>query len=73
MLASENSQTIQKTITAYLHDALVHSPSLVIFDDIDKLVPSSSELEESQSFNSIDQLVGFFTRFLDEYGVHWSF
>lgn len=67
-LSLEKDQTIRQTLSVYVSEALTHSPSLIIFDDLDFLF-SSTELEGSQPSNATIPLVEFLTDIMDEYGV----
>ncbi|XP_072966422.1 peroxisomal ATPase PEX1 isoform X1 [Typha angustifolia] len=66
-LASEKSRTIRQAIRDYVSEAIVHSPSIVVFDGLDNLVSFSPESEGSQPSNSATALVGFLTDLMDEY------
>ncbi|KAG0480159.1 hypothetical protein HPP92_011017 [Vanilla planifolia] len=47
-LALEKTQTIRQAITDYVSEALVHFPSIIIFDDLDNIISLSSDSEGSQ-------------------------
>lgn len=66
-LALEKSSTIHKALCSYLSEALDHSPSVVIFDDLDSIIAPSLDFEGSQSQTSSAALIEFFTDILDEY------
>ncbi|KZV23186.1 peroxisome biogenesis protein 1 [Dorcoceras hygrometricum] len=66
-LALEKSSTIHKALSSYVSEALDHSPSVVIFDDLDSIIAPSSDFEGSQSQTSSAALVEFLTDILDEY------
>ncbi|XP_010274105.1 PREDICTED: peroxisome biogenesis protein 1 [Nelumbo nucifera] len=66
-LALEKTQTIRQSLSGYISEALDHTPSLVIFDDLDSIV-SSSDSEGSQLSSSTVALVEFLTDMMDEYG-----
>lgn len=68
-LALEKAVTIRQALSSYLSDALDHVPSLVIFDDLDLIISSSSDLEGSQPSTSVTALTEYLTDILDEYGV----
>ncbi|CAA6671838.1 unnamed protein product [Spirodela intermedia] len=59
-LSLEKDQTIRQTLSVYVSEALSHSPSLIIFDDLDFLF-SSTELEGSQTSNATVPLMEFLT------------
>ncbi|PON46956.1 Peroxisome biogenesis factor, partial [Parasponia andersonii] len=67
-LAVEKSQTIHQALSGYISEALDHAPSLVILDDLNCIISSSSESEGSQLSSSITALTEFLTDILDEYG-----
>ncbi|WOL17808.1 hypothetical protein Cni_G26601 [Canna indica] len=66
-LALEKSQTVRQSISGYVSQALAYSPSIVIFDDLDTVVSSSSGDEGSQPSGSATALVNYFIDILDEY------
>ncbi|KAM3190252.1 hypothetical protein ACQJBY_068446 [Aegilops geniculata] len=61
--AKETRQTIEESIS----EALLHSPSIIIFDDLDNVISVSSDPQVSQSSSSSDSLVRYLTDILDEY------
>ncbi|VAI87002.1 unnamed protein product [Triticum turgidum subsp. durum] len=61
--AKETRQTIEESIS----EALLHSPSIIIFDDLDNVISISSDPQVSQSSSSSDSLVRYLTDILDEY------
>lgn len=67
-LAIEKALTVRQAIAGHASEALDHSPSLLILDDLDTIV-SSSESEGSQLSSSVTALVQFLTDIMDEYGV----
>lgn len=67
-LAFEKSGKIRQEITSYISEALVHAPSIIIFDDLDNIISSSAESETSLSSGSGTSLAKFFTDIMDEYG-----
>lgn len=66
-LAVEKSQAIRQAVTSHISEALIHSPSVLIFDDLDNIVSSTSESETSQPSGSDIALAKFFTDVMDEY------
>ncbi|KAM0950778.1 putative AAA+ ATPase domain, ATPase, AAA-type, core, aspartate decarboxylase-like domain superfamily [Dioscorea sansibarensis] len=66
-LALERSQTIRQAIAHSVSEALVHAPSLLIFDDLDRIISLSSEAEGAQPSRSITTLMKLFTDIMDEY------
>ncbi|KAF3320553.1 peroxisome biogenesis protein 1 isoform X1 [Carex littledalei] len=65
-LAVEKGTKIRQSISDYLSDALVHAPSVVIFDDLDNIIsnPSDSAEGRSQPSNSFTK---YLTELIDEY------
>ncbi|XP_024316526.1 peroxisome biogenesis protein 1 isoform X2 [Brachypodium distachyon] len=61
--AKEARQTIEDSIS----EALLHSPSVIIFDDLDNVISVSSDPQVSQSSSSSDSLVRYFADIMDEY------
>ncbi|XP_037466025.1 peroxisome biogenesis protein 1-like isoform X4 [Triticum dicoccoides] len=61
--AKETRQTIEESIS----EALLHSPSIIIFDDLDNVISISSDPQVSQSSSSSDSLLRYLTDILDEY------
>lgn len=68
-LATEKPLIIQQELSSYISDALDHAPSIVILDDLDSIISSSSNLEGSQPSTSVIALTEFLTDIVDEYGV----
>lgn len=67
-LALDKASAIRQTLSASISEALDHAPSLVIFDDLDTIVSSSSDSEGSQPSTSVVALTKFLSDFIDEYG-----
>ncbi|KAM6575126.1 hypothetical protein CsatA_023453 [Cannabis sativa] len=67
-LAVEKAQTIRQTLSGYISEALDHAPSLVILDDLDSIISSTSDSEGSQISSSVTALIEFLTDIMDEYG-----
>ncbi|XP_062195469.1 peroxisomal ATPase PEX1-like [Phragmites australis] len=61
--AKETRQTIEDSIS----EALLHSPSIIIFDDLDSVISVSSDPQVSQSSSSSDSLVRYLADIMDEY------
>lgn len=68
-LAMEKALTVRQALSSYISEALDHAPSLVILDDLDSIVSSSSDLEGSQPSTSVVALTEFLIDIMDEYGV----
>ncbi|KAL6206296.1 hypothetical protein ACLB2K_023544 [Fragaria x ananassa] len=67
-LAMEKALTVRQALSSYISEALDHAPSLVILDDLDSIVSSSSDLEGSQPSTSVVALTEFLIDIMDEYG-----
>ncbi|XP_050232093.1 peroxisomal ATPase PEX1 [Mercurialis annua] len=68
-LALEKASTIRQALSAYISEALDHAPSLIIFDDLDTIISSSSDSEgPPQSSTSVVALTKYITDIMDEYG-----
>uniref|UniRef100_A0A804NPM1 Peroxisomal ATPase PEX1 n=1 Tax=Zea mays TaxID=4577 RepID=A0A804NPM1_MAIZE len=61
--AKETRQEIEDSMS----EALLHSPSIIIFDDLDSVVSVSSDPQVSQSSSSSDSLVQYLADIMDEY------
>lgn len=68
-LALEKASTIRQEISSCISEALDHAPSLIIFDDLDSIISTSSDSEGSQPSTSVVSLTKFLTEIMDEYGV----
>ncbi|KAL3504294.1 hypothetical protein ACH5RR_034135 [Cinchona calisaya] len=67
-LASEKQSNIRQELSGYISEALDHAPSVVIFDDLDSLISSSSNNPEgSQQSSSSVALTQFLVDIMDEY------
>ncbi|GAV58235.1 AAA domain-containing protein/PEX-1N domain-containing protein [Cephalotus follicularis] len=67
-LSLEKTPTIRQAFSNILSEALDHAPSLIIFDDLDSIISSSSDSEGSQPSSSVYALTKFLTDIMDEYG-----
>ncbi|KDP37137.1 hypothetical protein JCGZ_06193 [Jatropha curcas] len=67
-LALEKASTIRQALSSYISEALDHAPSLIIFDDLDSIISSSSDSEGHQPLASVVALTNFLTDIMDEYG-----
>ncbi|XP_044389681.1 peroxisome biogenesis protein 1 isoform X3 [Triticum aestivum] len=65
-LATEKNKKQLQQIADYIYEAIVHSPSVVIFDDLDSLISFSPDNLKSQSSNS-SAIVKYLIDMLDEY------
>ncbi|CAO2177330.1 unnamed protein product [Urochloa humidicola] len=61
--AKETRQAIEDSIS----EALLHSPSIIIFDDLDSVISVSSDPQVPQSSSSSDSLVRYLADIMDEY------
>lgn len=68
-LASEKVQTIRQSLLSYISEALDHAPSLIIFDDLDSIILSTSDSEGFQPSTSMSAMSEFLTDMIDEYEV----
>ncbi|KAM1796138.1 hypothetical protein ACFX11_036406 [Malus domestica] len=66
-LALEKASAIRQALLSYISEALDHAPSLVILDDLDSIVSSSSDPEGSQASTSVLALTEFLIDIMDEY------
>lgn len=69
-LALEKPPTIHQALSSFISEALDHAPSVVVFDDLDSVIQSSSDSEGSQPSTSVLALTKFLTDIMDEYGVN---
>ena len=67
-LATEKNKKQLQQIADYIYEAIVHSPSVVIFDDLDSLISFSPDNLKSQSSYS-SAIVKYLIDMLDEYRV----
>ena len=63
--AKETRQAIEDSIS----EALLHSPSIIIFDDLDSVISVSSDPQVSQSSSSSDSPVRYLADIMDEFKV----
>ncbi|XVF27197.1 hypothetical protein REPUB_Repub14bG0086400 [Reevesia pubescens] len=67
-LALEKPPTIRQSLSSFISEALDHAPSVVVFDDLDSIIQSSSDSEGSQPSTSVVALTKFLTDIMDEFG-----
>ncbi|XVF39995.1 hypothetical protein PTKIN_Ptkin01aG0077700 [Pterospermum kingtungense] len=67
-LALEKPPTIRQALSSFISEAFDHAPSVVVFDDLDSIIQSSSDSEGSQPSTSVVALTKFLTDIMDEYG-----
>lgn len=68
-LALEKATAIRQILRNYISEALDNAPSVLIFDDLDSIISSSSDPEVSQPSTSVAGLTTFLTDIMDEYVV----
>lgn len=68
-LALEKPSSLRQALIRYISEAMEHAPSIIIFDDLDSIIASSSESDGSQPSSSSTALVQFFADIMDEYEV----
>lgn len=68
----EKASTIRQALSGFVSEALDHAPSVVIFDDLDSIMSSSTDLEGSQPSSSSVELTQFLTDVMDEYAVRYT-
>lgn len=68
-LSLEKGPIIRQALSNFISEALGHAPSIVIFDDLDSIISSSSDPEGSQPSTSVIALTKFLVDIMDEYGV----
>lgn len=68
-LSLEKGPIIRQALSNFISEALDHAPSIVIFDDLDSIISSSSDPEGSQPSTSVIALTKFLVDIMDEYGV----
>lgn len=66
-LATEKVTTIRQMLCDYVSDALDNAPSVVVFDDLDSVITSSTDSEGSQMSTSAVVLTEFIVGIMDEY------
>lgn len=67
-LSLEKGPTIRQALSNFISEALDHAPSIVIFDDLDSIISSSSDPEGSQPSIPVIALTKFLVDIMDEYG-----
>jgi len=75
-LALGKAKETRQEIEDRMSEALLHSPSIIIFDDLDGVISVSSDPQVSQSSSSSDSLVRYLSDIMDEYKVkirHYTF
>lgn len=68
-LSLEKGLIIRQALSNFISEALDHAPSIVIFDNLDSIISSSSDPEGSQPSTSVIALTKFLVDIMDEYGV----
>ncbi|KAI6706161.1 hypothetical protein NL676_009123 [Syzygium grande] len=65
--ALEKGSLIRQKLSGYITNALDHAPSLVVFDDLDSIISSSSDSEGPVSSTSAMELTEFLIDIVDDY------
>ncbi|XP_030476552.2 peroxisomal ATPase PEX1 [Syzygium oleosum] len=65
--ALEKGSLIRQKLSRYITNALDHAPSLVVFDDLDSIISSSSDSEGPVSSTSAMELTEFLIDIVDDY------
>ncbi|KAF8029058.1 hypothetical protein BT93_E1661 [Corymbia citriodora subsp. variegata] len=65
--ALEKGSLIRQKLSGYITNALDHAPSLVVFDDLDSIISSSSDSEGPVSSTSVMELTEFLVDIIDDY------
>ncbi|CAN8298765.1 unnamed protein product [Cochlearia groenlandica] len=69
-LSLEKVQHIHQVLSSAISEGLEHAPSIIILDDLDSIISSSSDTEGTQASNGITMLTKFLTDVMDDYGVY---
>ncbi|XP_010491483.1 PREDICTED: peroxisome biogenesis protein 1-like isoform X2 [Camelina sativa] len=69
-LALEKVQHIHKVLSGVIAEGLEHAPSVIILDDLDSIISSSSDTEGTQASAAITMLTKFLTDAMDDYGEY---
>lgn len=65
--ALEKGSLVRQKLSGYITNALDHAPSLVVFDDLDSIISSSSDSEGPVSSTSAMELSEFLIDIVDDY------
>lgn len=66
-LALEKPPNIRQALSGHISEALDHAPSVIVLDDLDSIIASSSDSEGYQSSSSSVSLTQYLTDIIDEY------
>ncbi|KAG2580635.1 hypothetical protein PVAP13_6NG359400 [Panicum virgatum] len=66
-LALGKTKEMRQAIEDSISEALLHSPSIIIFDDLDSVISVSSDPQVSQSSSSSDSPVRYLADIMDEF------
>ncbi|XP_019090622.1 PREDICTED: peroxisome biogenesis protein 1-like isoform X1 [Camelina sativa] len=72
-LAFEKVQHIHQVLSGVIAEGLEHAPSVIILDDLDSIISSSSDTEGTQASVGITMLTKFLTDVMDDYGEYRNF
>lgn len=69
-LALEKVQHIHHVLSSVIAEGLEHAPSVIILDDLDSIISSSSDTEGTQASVGVTMLTKFLTDVIDDYGEY---
>ncbi|KAL1191267.1 Peroxisomal ATPase PEX1 [Cardamine amara subsp. amara] len=72
-LALEKVQHIHQVLSSVIAEGLEHAPSVIILDDLDSIISSSSDTEGTQASVGTTMLTKFITDVIDDYGEYRNF
>ncbi|EOA19835.1 hypothetical protein CARUB_v10000082mg [Capsella rubella] len=72
-LALEKVQHIHQVLSSVIAEGLEHAPSVIILDDLDSIISSSSDTEGAQASVGVTMLTKFLTDVIDDYGEYRNF
>ncbi|CAH8270485.1 unnamed protein product [Arabidopsis lyrata] len=72
-LALEKVQHIHQVLSSVIAEGLEHAPSVIILDDLDSIISSSSDTEGTQASVGVTMLTKFLTDVIDDYGEYKNF
>ncbi|XP_010423078.1 PREDICTED: peroxisome biogenesis protein 1 isoform X2 [Camelina sativa] len=72
-LALEKVQHIHQVLSGVIAEGLEHAPSVIILDDLDSIISSSSDTEGTHASVGITMLTKFLTDVMDDYGEYRNF
>ncbi|KAG7549991.1 P-loop containing nucleoside triphosphate hydrolase [Arabidopsis thaliana x Arabidopsis arenosa] len=72
-LALEKVQHIHQVLSSVIAEGLEHAPSVIILDDLNSIISSSSDTEGTQASVGVTMLTKFLTDVIDDYGEYRNF